>query len=521
MKRDSEQLKTERFDVLIIGGGSHGACAARDAALRGLKVAMVDQGDICGATSHNSLKTIHGGIRYLQHLNFKRTLESIKEQKVWLRTAPHLVKPLPFLMPTYGYGIRGPIAMLAGITLFRLFGLGQNKHLREDRKVPSGRIISKQKCLEIAPNINQSNLSGGAIWYDAQIEHADRAVMQISQHASELGAVICNYLKVDGLQINNNKVTGVEVTDKLNGEKFSISANTILNAAGPWASQILHNSPALKINTALIKSMNLVTTLSAPKTAVAVQSTLKSDSVLGNTKRLYFIVPWLGRAVIGTTHFAFKDKPDELTIQNKEILSFVDEINLAYPSLSLKEADILYCYQGLAPASNEFKSQDDNTLRLHESKVIDHARTHQVEGIVSIFSIKWTTARVIAEQAIDLISSKLGNNKASKTATEPLIDHLRLPYLTADLDHEGLAKFCLAHIEHSMTINLADLLLRRTNDTILGTLSFEQIRTLAHTMQKHFNWNQSQKDHQLELLLANWLPNQLTKQLKQTSIWTS
>ena len=100
MKRDIEKLKSEQFDLLIIGGGSHGACAARDAALRGMKVALVDKGDICGATSHNSLKTIHGGIRYLQHLNFKRTLESIKEQKIWLRTAPHLVKPLPFLMPT-------------------------------------------------------------------------------------------------------------------------------------------------------------------------------------------------------------------------------------------------------------------------------------------------------------------------------------------------------------------------------------------------------------------------------------
>lgn len=521
MKRDIDQLKAQKFDVLIVGGGSHGACAARDAALRGLSVAMVDQGDICGATSHNSLKTIHGGIRYLQHLNFKRTLESIKEQKIWLRTAPHLVRPLPFLMPTYGHGIRGPLAMLAGITLFRIFGLGRNKHLREDRRLPPGRLMSSSECLKIAPNIKQNNLTGGAIWYDAQVQHADRAVMQISQHASELGAAICNYVQVNRLQIDNDRVIGVDATDQISGEQFTIQAKTVLNAAGPWASQILRHTSKLKTNTALVKSMNLVTTLPAPKAAVAVQSKLSSDSVVGSTKRLYFIVPWLGRAVIGTTHFAFEGEPDQLTIESDEILSFIDEINLAYPSLNLKPTDVLYCYQGLAPAGEKLNNNEENTLRLHESKVMDHAQTHQVDGIVSIFSIKWTTARLVAEQAVNLIAKKLGNNSPSKTHEEPLNDNLALPFVTSKLDHAGLKQFCKAHIEHSMTVNLVDLLLRRTNDTVLGTLSLDQIIVLANTMQNHFNWDQDQKNHQLDLLLANWLPNKLTEQLKQTSIWAS
>jgi len=526
MKRDIEKLKSEQFDLLIIGGGSHGACAARDAALRGMKVALVDKGDICGATSHNSLKTIHGGIRYLQHLNFKRTLESIKEQKIWLRTAPHLVKPLPFLMPTYGHGMRGPLAMLAGITLFRMLGIGRNRALREDKKIPAGRLMSASECLKRAPNIKTDKLTGGALWYDAQIEHADRAVMQVSQHAYELGSTICNYVEIDQLLIDQNKIIGAIAIDRLNGSSFTIKAKSVLNAAGPWASEVLSNTPKLAINTSLVKSMNLVTRLSAPEAAIAVQSKLSSDSVVGSTKRLYFIVPWLGRAVIGTTHFEFNGKADDLSIENQEILSFVDEINLAYPSLKLKADDVLYCYQGLAPAGEEHQQKEteansENALRLHESKVIDHSKMHQLEGLVSIFSIKWTTSRLIAKQAVDLIAEKLGNKTSCSTHIEPIVDKLELPYLTAELSDAELESFCEAHIEHSLSAKLDDLLLRRTNDTVLDKLTIDQIKVIARAMQTRLNWNAHQRDQQLESLLRTKLPKQLKHELEQTTLWAS
>jgi len=520
MKRDTSLLKTKTFDVLIIGGGSHGACAARDASLRGLSVAVIDKGDICGATSHNSLKTIHGGIRYLQHLNFKRTIESIKEQTIWLRTAPHLVKPLPFLMPTYGHGMRGPLAMFAGISLFRLFRIGRNNRLREGRKIPAGRIMSRQECRKLAPNIKTEKLTGGAIWYDAQVEHADRAVMQVSQHANELGAVVCNYVQVDGLEIDNSSVNGAVVTDLISGEQFRIQCKTVLNAAGPWASSILKTDSKLETNVDLVKSMNLVTTLPAPTTAIAVQSKLESDSIVGSTKRLYFVVPWLGRAVVGTTHFAFEGDADQLTIESDEIRSFIDEVNAAYPSLKLTGKDVLYCYQGLAPAGEEHSGSDkQNTLRLHESKVIDHAKEHNIDNIVSIFSIKWTTARLIAEQAIDLIANKLGNSQQGKTDKEPLHDKLDLPYLTAGVDDDGLRAFCHAHIEHSMTVNLADLLLRRTNDTVLGKLNIDQIKVLARTMRDHFSWTSDQCAQQINFLVDGPLPSHLTDQFRRTSFW--
>ncbi|MCH2190077.1 MAG: glycerol-3-phosphate dehydrogenase/oxidase [Gammaproteobacteria bacterium] len=520
MQRNPSRLKNTEFDLLIIGLGSHGACAARDAALRGLSVAVIDQGDICGATSHNSLKTIHGGIRYLQHLNFKRVLESIKEQKIWLRTAPHLVKPMPFLMPTYGHGARGPLAMLAGVKLFQLFGLTRNKHLRNDRRLPAGRIMSKQSCRGLAPDIEETKLTGGALWYDAQVEHADRAILQVAQHADELGAVVCNYVSATELLLENSKVIGVSAEDKITSERFTIKAKTVINAAGPWASKLLAPHDRLETNVSLIKSMNLVTNRPAPEVAIAVQSRLASDSVLGNTKRLYFIVPWLGKAVIGTTHFNFGDDADRLSVEHTEIAAFVNEINTAYPTLNLSKDDILYCYQGLSPeGEHQSTSSDNNAIQLHESKIIDHQSNHGIEGIISIFSVKWTTARLVAEQAIDLVCRKLKRSTPGRTEVEPLVDTQALPFKLEGLPEEQIHTFCETHIRNSMAMSLSDILLRRTNDLALGELSFNTTKVVAQHMSASFSWDSEKQQVQLNDLLSHWLPLELRSNLEQQPLW--
>ncbi len=522
MQRDPQSLQDQVFDVLIIGAGSHGACAARDAALRGLKVALIDKGDIGGATSHNSLKTIHGGIRYLQHLNFKRSLESIKEQTIWLRTAPQLVKPLQFLMPTYGHGLRGPLAMLAGISLFALLGLGRNKGLKASHKIPSGRVMSKDACLALAPNIKTEGLTGGALWYDAQVELSDRTILQVVEHAAELGAKIGTYTRAQHLLIENDHVKGIRTKDLLNDQEFEIRARCVLNAAGPWAGELLERHQALNTRLVLSKNMNLVTDLPAPEAAMAVQSSLASDSKIGDSKRLYFIVPWLGRAVVGTTHFAFDGKADELTVDSDEIRAFVKEINSAYPSLNLTEQNILYCYQGLLPASDD--SNKDNAAQLHESKVIDHAKTHNTEGLISILSVKWTTARLVAERAIDQVTSKLNLKVAGCTSEEPLIDNRQLPYELHELNDDSIRAFCDAHIQHSMAITLCDILLRRSNDLALGRLGIQHVKKVAQSMQQHFNWNAEQQQQQTDELLRHWLPAELRQQiqieLQQNALWT-
>ncbi|MFT7525353.1 MAG: glycerol-3-phosphate dehydrogenase [Arenicella sp.] len=523
MKRDISALQNQQFDLLVIGAGVHGACAARDAALRGLKVAMIDMGDLGGATSHNSLKTIHGGIRYLQHLNFKRSLESINEQKYWLETAPHLVKPLPFLMPTYGWGMRGPIAMRIGIRMFECLGMGRNKRLEAASRLRRGNILSKQECIDAAPSVPREKLTGGALWYDAQVEFADLAVLQLAQQTHQLGGVIASYVKATDIQVNDGKVSGVIAHDLLGDQSFTISATTVLNAAGPWAAKVLQQSTASSLNSlalALTKSMNIVTNLPANNIAIGVQSRCVSDSVVGDTKRLYFIVPWQGISVIGTTHFAHNGDVDDQAVKESEIKDFVKDINHAYPALKLSESQVTYCYQGLSSADNDLSEKNNNSTPLHHSEIIDHALHSKVDGLVSIVSIKWTTARLLAEQAVDLIVNKLGGRQQCRTRHEPLPDTLQFGRSLSAMNDSQLIEFCEQHMAHSMTVRLSDILLRRSNDLVLDRLSFAQIKVIAMTMSKHFQWTSQQQQVQQMELLKLWLPKKMKSQLTTGSLWS-
>ncbi|MFT4629201.1 MAG: glycerol-3-phosphate dehydrogenase [Arenicella sp.] len=523
MKREISSLQNQQFDLLVVGAGVHGACAARDAALRGLKVAMIDMGDLGGATSHNSLKTIHGGIRYLQHLNFKRSLESINEQKYWLETAPHLVKPLPFLMPTYGWGMRGPIAMRIGIRMFECLGMGRNKRLQPASRLLRGNILSKQECIDAAPLVPRDNLTGGALWYDAQVEFADLAVLQLAQQTHQLGGVIANYVKATNIQVTDGKVSGVLAKDLLGDQSFTISATTVLNAAGPWAAKVLQQSTSGNLDSLelpLTKSMNIVTNLVADNMAIGVQSTCASDSVVGDTKRLYFIVPWQGISVIGTTHFPHHGDVDDLSLKDSEIKDFVKDINHAYPSLDLSESQVTYCYQGLSPADNDLSQKNKNSSPLHHSKIIDHALHSKVDGLVSIVSIKWTTARLLAEQAVDLIVSKLGGQQPCRTRHEQLPDTLQFGRTLSVMNDPQLIEFCEQHMTHSMTVRLSDLLLRRSNDLVLDRLDFAQIKVIAMTMSKHFQWTSQQQQLEQMEILKLWLPKQIKSQLTTGALWS-
>ena len=169
MDRDLTQLANHKYDLIIIGGGIYGACVAWDATLRGLSVALVEKADFGHATSANSLKTIHGGLRYLQQLDIKRMRESIRERRTLMRIAPHLVHPLPCLMPTYGHLTKGRAVMALALKVNDLVSFDRNRLEDPQKHLPKGRVISRQECLQLLPNIVREGLTGGAVWHDAQV----------------------------------------------------------------------------------------------------------------------------------------------------------------------------------------------------------------------------------------------------------------------------------------------------------------------------------------------------------------
>ena len=196
MKRDPSQLANANYDLLIIGAGINGACAAWDATLRGLSVAIIDKGDFGAATSANSLKFIHGGLRYLQKADIQRTRMSIKERSILLRIAPNFIHPIPCLIPTYGHYKRGKEIMQLAFKINDFFGFDRNSHIAPDKHIPNGKVISKDECLKLFPHFNKNGLTGGAMWYDCQVRNSERLTLSFLLSAANAGVDLCNYRKL-------------------------------------------------------------------------------------------------------------------------------------------------------------------------------------------------------------------------------------------------------------------------------------------------------------------------------------
>jgi glycerol-3-phosphate dehydrogenase len=193
MKRELARLADTTFDVVVVGGGIYGAAIAREASLRGLAVALVEKGDFASATSSNSHKIVHGGLRYLQHGDLFRVRASIRERSALLRIAPHLVRVQSFLMPTYGHGLRGREALVAALSLNELLSFDRNRGLDRSRQIPPARMLSATECSRLAPGIPREGLTGGALWYDGLMIDSERMVLAFLMSAAEKGAALANY----------------------------------------------------------------------------------------------------------------------------------------------------------------------------------------------------------------------------------------------------------------------------------------------------------------------------------------
>ena len=222
--RDVDWLATSEFDVVVVGGGIYGVWATLDAAQRGLKVAILEQNDFGSGASANSQRVVHGGLRYLQHADFKRMRESIRERSNMLRLAGHLVEPMPFLVPTYGLGMRGKPAMFTAMKVNDFVSRDRNDGLHDSQLLPNGRLVTPEECLKYAPGLEKQGLTGGAVFYDAQVNNSERLALSVIRSAVAEGAVVANYVRATGLLRDDGKVIGVSAEDRLTGKTFEVKA---------------------------------------------------------------------------------------------------------------------------------------------------------------------------------------------------------------------------------------------------------------------------------------------------------
>ena len=442
MKRDLVRLSENVYDVLVIGGGIYGVFVAWDAALRGLAVALVEKGDFGHATSSNTLRIIHGGLRYLQYGAVRRMRQSIHERTVLMRIAPHLVHPLPFLIPTYRHLMRGKSALSLALLMNDIIGFDRNRQVDAQKQLPRGRIISREACLRLFPGVEERGLTGGAIYYDCQMYNSERLILSAARSAAMSGADLANYAEVVGLlcrddaSIAPKRVAGVRVKDVLTGDELDIRARVVVNTSGPWLDQVLglldDYHPNRRLSAAksresglvLSKAFNLlVNPQFVPEYAVGIYSHARfedQDAILSKGSRLFFITPWHNRSLIGTAHLPYDGDPDSLKVTEGEIQSFLDEINDAYPAACLKRQDVCFAYGGLLPMA--WNSNGTGDVQLAKKYCIrDHQKAEGVEGLVSVIGVKFTEARHVAERIVDLVFRKLGRKPPkSLTAVTPL-----------------------------------------------------------------------------------------------------
>ena len=389
----AERLRTlasDAFDVLIIGGGVTGAGSARDAALRGLRVALVERDDFASGTSSRSSRLIHGGVRYLEHGHLGLVFESSIERMRLLRLAPHLVRPLAFTWPVYK-GARIPRWKLnAGLMLYDALALFRN--------VKAHRSLNARQVISAEPRLRPDGLTGGACYYDAATDDA-RLTFANALGASEAGAVVLNHASVRQLVIEEGKARGAVVVDHLTGQEITVRARALVNATGPWSDEIRkldtpRETPAVRGS----KGVHIA----VPRERLGNRDALTLLSPVDG--RVMFVLPADKHTIIGTTETSTRAHPAEVRASEADVEYLLASANAFFPDARLVRADVVSAWAGIRPlvASGYSHSGSANSASR------EHAIHSSPTGVLSISGGKLTTYRVMARDMVDAVEETLG-----------------------------------------------------------------------------------------------------------------
>ncbi|HEX4049938.1 MAG TPA: glycerol-3-phosphate dehydrogenase/oxidase [Steroidobacteraceae bacterium] len=547
MKRDLRALADGEFDVLILGGGAFGAAAAWDATLRGLRVALLEQADFGGGASAECFKMVHGGIRYLQHADLRRLRASCRERSALLRIAPHLVKPLPIIVPTFGRGRQGKALLGAGMYVYDALTLGRNAGIADtERRIAGTRFLSRSELLQLFPEQRHASLTGAAVFEDGQMYNPARLVLAFVTSAASKGAVAANYVQAQRLLWSGNTVRGVEALDSLSGERFEVRARLTLNAAGPWAEYLLQDPDRFghhKRGHFSRDAYFIIDRRPRSPYALAVPGHSRDrDSLVNRSARHLFAVPWRDYTLIGVWHRPFTERPDTAQIEEAELEAWIDEMNQSQPALQLRREEVCYTCCGLVPFGSGEATLNELSFG-KESRFIDHRRVHGVNGLLTLIGIRFTTARGDAAHALDLLMQQWVGSAPARARTdqvrlaggdienfaallasalavrpptlsartiEALMHNHGTAYreilkLAADPQQQGTlagSDTLIAEVAHAvhaeMALTLEDVVLRRTDlgsGSHPGRAALEQA---ADRMQKLLGWSVQRRDRELQ-----------------------
>jgi glycerol-3-phosphate dehydrogenase len=469
------RLIDESVDLLVIGGGIVGSGVARDAAMRGLRVGLVDQHDFAAGTSSRSSRLLHGGLRYLEQGRVGLVREASVEKKIIHQIAPHLAEPLGFVFPSYRGEGRPMWQLRIGVKLYDLLCGGRNFQ-------PS-RGFSRAETQQMLPALNPQDLAGSVRYFDALTNDA-RLVIDTLRSAERHGAVLLNYTRFHDARHGTEGWT-CQLEDRVTGKSCHVRAGAIVNATGPWADKVPHSAVKLRLS----KGIHIV----IDRERLPVPSAV----VITEGKRILFVLPWGERVIIGTTDTDYRGSPEDVAVDATDVNYVLRTVNEFFPTLALRDADIVSSWAGVRPL-----------IANPDGSPSDISRAHQIRcpepGWWDIAGGKLTTYRLMAEQAVDQIVRSLQiKAQPCRTAVEPLLQRSdEAPFsgiLPSPCTREAVRHF----VQHEWARHLDDVLLRRSGWHYYHRWSMTSLEQIAGWMAEAADWTPEQRRAELDAFCAN------------------
>jgi glycerol-3-phosphate dehydrogenase len=393
IERNPDAAAQQKYDIVIVGGGIYGVMLALEATLRGCSVLLLEKDDFGAATSYNSLRVIHGGLRDLQTLDLRRYWTFGRERRWFLERFPDLVERLPVLVPLYQRGMLRTSVFRIAFMLDRLLLPRRDRELTDERSIPYGRVLVPEDVKRRFPAVDDRGLKGGALWYDAVVPNSQRLVMETLRCACTLGAAALNYTPATALLTKNDRVVGVRAQDTIGGAEHEFSADVVINAAGPWSREV---AGQFDQDTPELYRYSMAWNILFDREAL-------SDCALGirppqSGAQIHFVLPWKDRLLAGTGHAPRDTRDEKPQPSPDELRAHLQELNEAIPGLEVERRDILHVYAGYLPVE-----QGEGVHLAKEDRFIDHAERGGPHGLYSIGSSKLTAARSTADNVLSAI----------------------------------------------------------------------------------------------------------------------